>query len=360
MVLAMFKKALQIIVGFAIAILVANTAFAQVEVGVLTSLSDEWAGVGVDILDGARLAIKQVNSAGPAMLLVAEDTKEANGGSQAVNAYRALRMRGIEFFIGPTGVPAGMSLAPLVAREPVLMITPMVGAREFSATAPNIFNVRGIDEAGSRSVARLALNRGWETSAVLASQQPWEASQGRAFKDEFESKGGKVISLEEPLPDTNDLRAQVSRILSHRPQVIFLSNVNRMPLAAKQLSNQGYHGQILTTLLNEALLKEANGKLDGAIFSGFMPAKASFVEKFKSEYGRLPGLGADTGYDAVIALHEALSVATSDDNLEVAKKLSSLIIDGASGRFSFDSDRIAKRELAFFKVVSGKIERVVP
>ncbi len=131
----------------------------SINVGVLASLTDEWAAFGDNIVKGARLAAQELNQSGGvrgSMLnLVVEDTREANSGAQAVTAYRSLRLREVQYFIGPTGTPAGLALAPILRRDsPVIVVTPSVGVRDFSDSGPNVFNTRGVDEASSKLTAR--------------------------------------------------------------------------------------------------------------------------------------------------------------------------------------------------------------
>jgi len=346
---------------------VANSALAEpkpiskLEVGILTSLSDEWASEGNNIVRGAQLAAEELNQAGGVeglhLALVPEDTQEANSGAKAVSAYRKLRLQGLSFFIGPAGTPAAMALAPIIAKDPVIVITPLVGVREFSSTAKNIFNSRGVDEASSRLMARYAFEQGWKRSSVLSSQQAWENAQGKAFRDEFEKLGGKVVAFQEPLPDASDLKTPVTRILAPKPDVVFMSNANRMPIAARELSNLGYRGPRLTTMLDNSMVEQAQGTLEGAIFADFGGPSAEFRKKFEGRFGAPPGLGANTSYDAVMALASAIRQAHSLVPSEVLRALTTVSVPGSAGTFSFDINRLAQRQLVKFRVLKSDFKQ---
>jgi branched-chain amino acid transport system substrate-binding protein len=225
-----------------------------IKIGLLASMSDEWASLGKNSLRGAEIAVSEINSSGGVngrrIQLEVEDTLEANSGARALSAYQSLRQRGIRLFIGPSGTPAGMSLAPIIASQKVVIITPSVGVRDFSDAGSNIFNSRGVDEQGSAATAQLAVHRGWKRAAILSSQQPWEQAQGEAFRREFERLGGTIVGHAAPLPETNDFRTIIAKILSGKPQVVFLSNSNRMAVAAKQLAELRFTGPKLTTILD--------------------------------------------------------------------------------------------------------------
>ncbi|MCC6954568.1 MAG: ABC transporter substrate-binding protein [Deltaproteobacteria bacterium] len=330
----------------------------SVSIGILASLSDEWAAVGKNIVRGAEIARDELNSSaglGKPIRLVIEDTREANSGATAVSAYRNLRQRGVTIFVGPVGAPAGMSLAPIVAKEPVVMITPVVGVRDFSDAAPNIFNARGVDESSSRTMARFAIQRGWKRAGILSSQQPWESAQGNAFRDEFTRLGGVVAALEEPLPDASDLKTPIAKVLQAKPDVIFLSNANRLALAARQIKAAGYEGPKLAALLDQSLVEQSQGTLEGTRFAAFGSPTPDFKQRFADRYKEAPGLGADTGYDAVMAIGLAMKQTRSSSPERVVPALATIQFPGASEPFAFDADRIAKRSLARFIVRDGLI-----
>lgn len=358
---AMKQLLLYIVLGLITLTPCSENLFAEdsVVVGVIASLSDEWAANGQAIVCGAELARDEVNNGGgingKKIQLQVEDSREAKSGAQAVSAYLALRQRGVRFFIGPTGTPAGMSLAPLVGKESVVMITPLVGVRGFSDSSSNIFNARGVDEAATRSMARLAIENAWRKAGILSSQQPWESAQGQAFRDEYLRLGGSISSLEEPLPDTNDWKTQIAKVLLEKPDVIFFSNGNRLALAAKQLFAAGYRGPKLAALLDNTLVEESLGTLDGTIFATFGSPSTSFQQKYEKRFGKKIELGAATAYDALMALAIALKASANITPEEVITKLPTIDLSGASGEFSFGKDRIAKRALVKFSVVNGKI-----
>ncbi len=330
-----------------------------ISVGVIASLTDEWAAMGESVVNGAQLVCYELNAAtangSPRVQLIVEDSKEANSGAGAVTAYRSLRQRGIKFFLGPLGTPAGMSLAPIAAKDPVILITPTIGIPDFSEASPNLFNTHGVDEKASRAMATIAIRTGWKHAAVLASQQPWESAQGRAFRDEFERRGGTIVSYQEPLPDVNDFKGLVTKIIAARPEVVFLANFNRLAIASRQLAALGYHGPKLAALLTSTTVEQAGAALEGAIYATVSGVSTAFEDKYERRFGKKPEYGADASYDALHLLFKALSESVSPDPNKIAHVLSTLRTDKASGEISFDGIRVAKRPLRIFEVKKGKI-----
>jgi branched-chain amino acid transport system substrate-binding protein len=332
----------------------------SIKIGVLASLSDEWAAMGQATIRGLELALDEIHSGrganGKKFQIITEDTREAHHGAQAVTAYRSLKQRGVTWFIGPSGTGAALALAPIVAADHILIITPTVGVRNFSDAGNNIFNTRGIDERASEYMAREAFKAGWRKAAVLASQQPWDTAQGEAFIREFQRLGGVVSSKETPLSDANDLQPMLVRMISTKPEGVFLANYSRIGVTGRQLKRLGFSGAKFSTVLDTWAIESASGSLDGAEFASFSGPSETFRNKFLAKYKTEPSLGADAAYDAMIALAKALEGSPNYDIATVAKRLLDVSFDGAAGPFSFDEQRVAKRSIKRFVIRAGRIE----
>jgi branched-chain amino acid transport system substrate-binding protein len=335
-----------------------------ITIGVLTSISDEWAVMGTATVRGVELAIAEVNGRGGVhgrkLQLLVEDTREAHSGGHAVTAYRSLRQRNVKWLIGPAGTGAAIALAPIAAADQVIVISPTIGVSEFSSAGANIFNVRGVDRHATEYMAREAFKAGWRRVAVLASQQPWDTAQGEAFASEFTRLGGVVVSRESPLSDANDFQTMLVRALATKPDGMFLSHFSRIGVIGKQLKRLGYTGPKFSTLLDPAAVESASGSLDGTEFANFAGPRGSFISTFQATYNVEPGLGSDTAYDAVLALAKALDESEDEGVATVSKKLSTVSFDGAAGVVTFDRDRIAVRQVKRFIVRHGRIEESRP
>lgn len=341
-----------------------NTAFAadEIEVGVLACLSGGCAEWGTAAKHGLLLAQEEVNSAGGVLgrkiELHFEDTSEATSAAQAVTAFRKLLSKGnIAFFIGPSWTPAGLALAPIAGKmSDIIMISPSLGVAEFNETAPNLFNTMMHSETATRTLAQLAQKQGWKRAAVFSSEQPWESLQGKVFREEFTRLGGEIVSLLEPNPDIKDLRTESLKILSSKPDGIFLANLTQEGIAARQLRSLGYSGPFFAALLDQTRIDESNGALQGAISAQSPQAQPHFAAKFSEKFGMQPTVSADTAYDALIALTKAVSSAGAADPLVVRDSLLRVQFDGASGRIEFDDKGGIIREPLLVHVSENSIK----
>jgi branched-chain amino acid transport system substrate-binding protein len=335
----------------------------EIRVGLLASLSGNWSSLGDMTKKGAMLAVEYVNAGsgvlGKKIKLVLQDTDESVSAAKVITAYRNLRYQGIALFIGPTGSPGGIAIAPIARQEPVIMISPSVGIRDFHEAGDNLFNSQGVWESASSKLAQFAIEMGTQNIAVLASEQPFEMKQGDAFQKEFEKLGGKVVSRVNTIPDKTDLRSELLSILARKPAAVFFANYNQMGLSARQLRELGFKGKQYAALIDDSRLTDAQGALEGTIFTRISGSSSKlFTEQFKAKYGQEPSYPADFTYDAVTALVSALNAANSLDVNLVKNSLKDVTFEGASGKIKFDLNGCVVRKPSAWRVVNGKFELV--
>ena len=326
------------------------------KIGLLLCLSGDCASYGRAALNGAILATEELNEKGGIkgknIELVVQDTTEAISGAKAISAFQQLRMGGeIRFFVGPTWTPAGLSLAPVVAKLPnIIMTSPSLGAPAFHKAADNIFNTYGVDELPVRLLAIQAIKAGAKNAAIFSSQQPWESEQAKTFASEFSAHGGKIVSYVEPLPTITTTSSETLRIVSSKPEVVFISTMVLQALVAKDLAKLGWRGTILAAHIDDTRLKESSGSLEGAMFMTFQHPGKAFTKKYKARFGEPPEIPSGNAYDTVYLYKQAIHDANSFEPSKVKKKLLINRRKGASGVIAFDKSGCAVRAPQLWKV----------
>lgn len=318
----------------------------------------EWGSAGIQ---GARLAVEELNAAGgvngsPVELIV-EDSAEDNLGA-TISAYRTLRARGINYIVGPTWSPAGKVLAPIAKQDKgVVMISPSLGVRDFNEAGENLFNVWPHDEYNARRMANFALQTGLRRIAIFSAQQPWSEMQARVFREEFEQGGGRIVLEETPLPESRDLRIEVTK-LSHADAdaVLFTCFAEQMGVAAAQLRRIGFTGKQLSVLMYDSAISTSRGALEGAIYASSPAPAQEFQSKFEKHFGVTPGTSADKAYDAV----KIISAAAARTDVSQIAKVREFIaatehFRGASGDVTFTAQRGVVAEPQIFQVQSGRM-----
>ena len=167
-----------------------QSAFADdppVKVGILASLTGNWAEIGRNLEQGVTLATEEINARGGVLgrkfTFDIQDTDEEKSGAKVVSAYRYLQNTGIKFFVGPTGVPGIMALTPLAAKDDMILIAP-TSTNSFYKNSPKFFNASGDNYITTKAAAARAYERGFRRIAIFGSLQPWENDQASIFKRE--------------------------------------------------------------------------------------------------------------------------------------------------------------------------------
>lgn len=314
--------------------------FDEINVGALLYLTGAGAEIGENSLKGMQLAVKEINESGGVLgkklNIIVEDSLEDDI-SNTITGYRSLTRKGINFIIGPTWTPAGLALYPVASKEDVVLISPSLGVAEFNESGDNIFNTWPHDDDGTRYLAKFVYDSGIKSVAIFSSKQPWEKLQGDAFEEEFKRLGGNVLIKLEPQVDTNDFKTEVAKIRSVNPEAVVFTNYTPMAIAAKTLSDTGFSGKKFAVLMDQGRVDAALGSLENTIYVQNPPATESFQEAFRNEFGVEPQVSADTAYDAVYWLVNAIEDTESLSVDKIKDKMNSYLdFSGASGYFEFD------------------------
>lgn len=107
-----------------------TTSAKEIPIGAILILSGPGATWGTSSVNGAQMAIDEINSQGGVngkqLKLIAEDT--AGEPKKAIDAYHKLRnIDGTHIILGTTWTREGLPVAPLAAKDDVVMISPSLG-----------------------------------------------------------------------------------------------------------------------------------------------------------------------------------------------------------------------------------------
>jgi branched-chain amino acid transport system substrate-binding protein len=328
-------------------------------VGILASLTGNWAQIGRNLEQGATLARDEINAnggvLGAKLIFDIQDTDEEKTGAKVVSAYHAMRRRGIRFFVGPTGVPGIMALAPLAAKDDVIVIAP-TSTNSFYKDSAKFFNASGDNRITTEAIAQRTFERGFRRVAIFGSLQPWEQDQASTFKERFLALGGAIVAEQYPMADQVDLRTEALRIVRAKPDAVFFAIFNQVASAAKMLRQHGFNGGMFASIMDDAHIAASGGALDSAELYLFNAPGPTFVDTFKKRFGTEPGLFADSAYDAVVSLGRALNAAGTLDRDAVITALHKNTFTGSSGKLvGYDRDGLLARDITRHEIRRGAL-----
>lgn len=339
----------------------------SIHIGVLVSLTGNWAEIGTNVRRGISLAADEINASGGVLgkqlKFDFEDTQEEVSGSKVVSAYRALRSKGVNLFIGPTGVPGEQAIVPVAKNDAVVIISSNTGP-QIQKYSSHFFNSAGTNEQTTRASARQAIQNGVRRAAVFSSLQPWEADQAEFFTEEFKSLGGEIVATVAPQPDVRDLRNEAMILVRSKPDAIFFAVFNQVAIAAQAVENLGYKGLQFAALLDGEHIKTAQGALENTQLFQFKSPSQTFKDSLQKKYTMEPVYPIDFTFDAVTALVSAIRLAGIDEPRAVANALHKVRFVGSAGKeTTFGDSGLIEREIELAVVrnetlVSFQVEEI--
>ncbi len=316
---------------------------ATFKVGALLCQTSVCAETGQASLNGLKLAAAEINATGGILgkkvELVPEDSRDAESPLLGVSAFKKLTANdAIKYIIGPTWSNAGLPLVPLVQRQSDLIVTsPSLGVAEFNEGSDRIFNLWPHDSVSTEALAEFAIKKGLKTAATLNIEDPWSSAQSATFKQHFETLGGKVNLQINPPRDSVDLKIEVLKLISLKPEAVLLVDWAPAVVLARQLENLGYKGQLLFIQIDNERIKQGGKALDGTVYAAYAPPASDFTAKYQAEYKTSPALSADVAYDTLYLYKRAIEAAKSFDASLVKVELQKQKFLGASGEIVFDA-----------------------
>jgi len=123
---------------------------------------------------------------------------------------------------------------------------------------------------------------------------------------------------------------------------------------AKKLKEIDVHIPLYSLTLDKNIISTSEGAYDGMIFLTFLTPKETFVEKYEKKYGIEVEIGADSAYDAVMILANALEKTESTDTTEVAKHMNTIHSwNGMSGELLSDGKGAFIKDYKVYQIQNG-------
>lgn len=331
-----------------------------IKVGLIVELTGDMPGVGASSKNAAQLAVNEQNSAGGISIggkpyqieLVVEDN--ASKAEQSVAAVNKLITQdNVLAIVGPNASLGAIPAAEIAEYNKTLLITPWSTNPKTTLDTTTgkpkdyVFRACYTDPFEGRVLARFVLDKlKAKKVAVLydvASEAP--KSQADLFRLTFEELGGKTVAFETYTTGDRDFSAQLTKIKSANPDVIFLpAYYNDVGLIAQQAHRAGITQPLVGSdaWSSPELIKLSNGTVEGDYFANHYasdiatPTAKKFIDAYTKQYGNIPDDVAALSYDSMGLLFEAIKKSPSLDRKVVRDSLATLAnYPGVTGNIQF-------------------------
>lgn len=351
--------------------MLASASFAAepLKIGLVAEITGQASEAGIYTLNGAKLAIEDINKAGgvlgrPVELQI-EDSQGSNPG--AVLAFTKLFSRkDVPVIVGPIRSTQIQAASPSIAKAGVPV---MIGGTDPSLTRVNnrwLFRCRPNDLYSSKVIAEFGVRelklRKW---AIIHSTDAFGNGGMNALTAELKKFGIEPVLVQGFTNNTVDFTPVVLAVKRVKPEVIgtYIPFSTDQGIFAKQLQQLGVQTAWVgsPTTVSETAMKLAGTALHGSYAVTDFNAGANDVAKaYARKYRERYGIDADNysawTYDAVTLLALAVNNAKTTEPEAVRKALVSIRGHiGTEGAYSFDETGEGVRGYNVVRNVDGKV-----
>jgi branched-chain amino acid transport system substrate-binding protein len=341
----------------------------SISIGAIFPLSGPVAFYGNESRDGALLAIDEINAAGgllgKKLVLLSED--DEGDAAKAVNAFTKLTTRDkVSFVIGSSTSGPTQAMSTLAQNSKVVLVSPSATNINVTKAGDYIFRACFIDPFQGVVGADFAYSTlGSRRAAILYDAgADYNAGLADSFRNQFKALDAQVVADEAYQTGDVDFNAQITRIKTGNPDVVYLPNYyNDVSLQAKQLRDQGITCALIGGDGWDSLTDNAGDEiLNGFWSSGFAsdttdPKGVAFVQAFQGKYNRLASQFAALGYDAMMLVIDGIKAAGSFDPAAVKDAIAKINGSYVTGNIRYDADRNPIKGAAILEIVKqdGKL-----
>ncbi len=341
-----------------------------IHIGLVNETTGPNAEAGQYTVNGARLALEEINAAGGVLgrqlELRIEDNQSTNPGT--VLAYsKLLGEGGISAIIGPIRSTQVQAASPTIAKS---SIPSVIGGTDPSLTKVNnpwIFRARPNDGYSSRVIADFAVNSlKLKKVAIVHSTDAFGSGGMAALTSALKAVGVTPVFVQGYTNNSQDFTPVVLALKKSGADVLatYMTNSPDVGIFAKQLRQLGvtipWVGS--PSLVTDTAMKLAGSALHStfaiADFTpGANPEAKAYAEKYKAKYKLDPDVYSAWAYGALHLLAAAMEQAKSAEPAAVRTGLLNTCgFKSVEGKYCFDKNGDA---LHGYNVVKNENGRVV-
>lgn len=355
-----------------------QSSLADIKIGAVTCLTGALSTFGVSSVQGAKLAVEEINAAGGTLgqpiRLVVEDNGSKSGETATI-VRKFLSQDKVIAILGDLTSSATMEGAPLAQAAKIPLLTPSATNVAITKLGNYIFRSCFTDPFTGMIMARFALNRLGARQAIVMTDVKQDYSVGltEAIRQYFSQNGARILNTLSYSSGDTDFRTQLTQVRMAHPEVVFLpgyyTEAALILLQAKQLGitcpfvgGEGWD--------SPALVRVAGRAADGNYYTDHFsavdanPKVQKFVQNYREKYGAVPDALAALWYDGARLLSQAVQRAGSTSGAAIRDALAGTRdFDGVTGNISIDENRNASKPGVILRIENGEpkmVQQIIP
>ncbi len=347
----------------------------DIKIGIVAEMTGGNATYGTSMVNGMKLALKEVNDKGGVMgkkldLVIADSKSEpaeaANAMSKLINQDKTPIVSGI--FTSSSAIAAcNVSETSKIPFLAIGATNPKVTLDDKTGKAkPNTFRVCFIDPFQGTVGANFVLDTLQLKKAVIFVDNSSDYSKGLAsfFKEAYLKKGGEIVGEEAYLQKDADFKAVLTKIKTLNPDVLYVpgyyEEVGKIVKQARELGidipvvgGDGWDSPKLAEIAGA-------GPLNNTFFTNHYSPEAdnaeskAFVAAYEKEYKSKPDAPAVLGYDGIKLLADSITRAGGADSAKVTAALAATKdFPAVTGKTSLDANHDAVKSAVIIEFKDG-------
>lgn len=322
-----------------------------IRIGFIGPLTGDAASFGADTLNGARIAVDEVNAGGGVhgkkVELIAEDGK-CNGADAAAAAQKLVNIDKVVAIIGGQCSSETLAAAPIAEAAKVVLISPVSSSPEVTKAGDYVFRVYPSDALKGKALGAYLATAGFKKLAIISENTDY--CQGMRDAVKVSLPKGTSLAFDEVVDQgTKDYRTLMTRLQKSDFDVFVANGQSDATVVemVKQMRDLGMKQQIVGTDTSDSatLGQMAPEAVEGLkplsvpSLSEDNPVAANYARMFRQRYDepKFSMYFTALSHDAAKLAIEQIGVAGTGESLKNALyDLKSY--DGVVGAFHFDQN----------------------
>jgi branched-chain amino acid transport system substrate-binding protein len=350
-----------------------DSSSGTVKLGFMGDLTGENKQLGINIDNGAKLAIDQYNATNPSTKIQLVDYDTQGDPTQATNIVPKIVSDGVVGVIGPAFSGESKQAVPGLEEN---------GIPNISASATNV----DLSKNGWKTWHRVLANDGVQgpgvadymanqlqakKAAVIDDQSEYGKGLADQVADRFGAKKVNVVVREAIDPKQDDYSSTVNKIKGANVDVVFYGGYYAQAgTFVKQLKDAGVTAKFVSAdgSLDQKFIDNAGPAANGAYLSCTCvlatasddPDVQKFIDDYKAAYNTLPATYSAEGFDAATAFIKAVQAGKTSKE-DILTFLGTVNFEGISKPIQFEANGELTGGAVYMHLVKdGKIVALGP
>ena len=341
-----------------------------VKIGCLESMTGTESSFGVSTQNGYILAAEEWNKNGGVLgkqieLVLSDD--QSNNGLVKECVQKLIDQDKVVAILGEVASGRTNNASPECQRRKIPLLTPSSTRNDVTEAGDYIFRSCFRDALQGKWMVEIAADKlHAKTAALLVDDNSdYSSGLGKVITEEFQKKGGTILTTEHYDAKAKDFRAQLTNIRGKNPEVVFLP---------------GYYNEVVTMLPQarelgikvpfvggdgwdapETLKIDPPSAVNGCIITNHYssddpsPRVQEFIKTYRARFNNTdPDAMAVTGYDAANLLFDAIKRAGSAEGPKIRDALAQTKnFPGIAGDITIGPDRNAIKPGVALEIENG-------